>query len=72
MTMTQAFQELDAIRNDRSTTTNELIARVDAIGHWAASQKNGRGISQILAEAHDLHARLTGSLRGGRTTIVIA
>ena len=72
MTMTQAFQELDAIRNDRSTTTNELIARVDAVGHWAASQKRYTDrIGKVLAEASDLHARLTGGPRSGRTTIVI-
>jgi hypothetical protein len=72
MTITHAARELEGIRNNRHSTAAELIARVDEIGRWAATQKNGRGISQILAEAHDLHARLTGGPRGGRTTIVIA
>ena len=71
MTIRQAARELDGIRNNRFSTAEELIARVDAIGHWAASQKNSRGISQILAEAADLHARLTGGPRSGRTTIVL-
>jgi hypothetical protein len=72
MTMTKAFQELDLIRNDRSSETAELIARVDAVGFWAASQKRYTDrLGKVLSEAHDLHARLTGGPRSGRTTIVI-
>lgn len=71
MTITKAARELEGIRNNRFSTAAELIARVDAVGQWAASQKNSRGIFQILAEAGDLHARLTGGPRSGRTTIVI-
>ena len=72
MTMTKAFQELDAIRNNRTSPAAELIARVDAVGHWAASQKRYTDrLGKVLAEASDLHARLTGGPRSGRTTIVI-
>lgn len=72
MTITKAFQELDMIRNDRSSTAEELIARVDAVGHWAASQKRYTDrLGKVLHEAGDLHARLTGGPRSGRTTIVI-
>lgn len=72
MTTTKAFQELDAIRNDRSSDTAELIARVDAVGHWAAAQRRYTDrLGKVLSEAHDLHARLTGGPRSGRTTIVI-
>ena len=72
MTMTKAFQELDAIRNDRSSETAELIARVDAVGHWAAAQRRYTDrLGKVLSEAHELHARLTGGPRSGRTTIVI-
>ena len=72
MTMTKAFQELDAIRNDRSSETAELIARVDAVGFWAASQKRYTDrLGKVLSEAHDLHARLTGGPRSGKTTITM-
>jgi hypothetical protein len=74
MTITQAAKELDAIRNNRTDSAESLVARVDAVGQWAASQKkNSSSLSKILGEAHDLHARLAGGLRGaGRTTIVIS
>lgn len=73
MTITQAFRELDAIRNNRTSTAAELLARVDAVGHWAAAQKRYTDrLGKVLSEAHDLHARLTGGPRGGRTTIVMA
>ena len=42
MTITKAFQELDMIRNDRSSEPAQLIARVDAVGHWAAAQRRRR------------------------------
>ena len=72
MTITQASQELDMIRNDRSSTTEELIARVDAVGHWAAAQRRyTKKLGQVLYEASDLHARLTGGPRSGRTTIMM-
>lgn len=72
MTITAAAHELESIRNDRSSTAEELIARVDAVGFWAASQKRYTDrLGKILSEAHDLHARLTGSPRGGRTTITM-
>jgi hypothetical protein len=72
MTMTKAFQELDAIRNDRSSETAELIARVDAVGHWAAAQRRYTDrLGKVLSEAHDLHARLTGGPRSGKTTITM-
>ena len=72
MTMTAAARELESIRNDRSSTTAELLARVDAVGHWAASQKRyTKLLGKILSEAHDLHARLTGSPRGGKTTLIM-
>lgn len=74
MTLTFAAKELEAIRNSRTDSVESLVARVDAVGLWAASQKkNSKLLSKILSEAHDLRARLTGGLRGeGRTTIVIA
>lgn len=72
MTLTAAAHELESIRNDRSSTTSELLARVDAVGHWAAAQRRYTDrLGKILSEAHDLHARLTGGPRSGRTTIVI-
>ena len=72
MTITFAAKELDAIRNNRTDSVESLVARVDAVGFWAASQKNSKKLAKILGEAHDLHARLTGGIRGeGRTTIVI-
>ena len=72
MTITKAFEELDMIRNDRSSTTEELIARVDAVGHWAAAQRRyTKRLGQVLYEASDLHARLTGGPRSGRTTILM-
>ena len=72
MTITKAAQELDMIRNDRSSTTEELIARVDAVGHWAAAQRRyTKRLGQVLYEASDLHARLTGGPRSGRTTILM-
>jgi len=73
MTITQAAKELDAIRNNRTDSADILVARVDAVGQWAALQKNSKSLSKILGEAHDLHARLTGGLRGaGCTTIVLS
>jgi len=70
MTITKAFQELDMIRNDRSSEPAQLIARVDAVGHWAAAQRRyTNSLGKVLSEAHDLHARLTGSPRSGKTTI---
>lgn len=72
MTTTKAAQELDMIRNDRSSTTEELIARVDAVGHWAAAQRRyTNSLGKVLSEAHDLHARLAGGPRSGRTTIMM-
>ena len=58
MTITKAVWELDRIRNDRTTKLETLISQVDAIGAWASQQKNGKKISQILSEAHDLINRL--------------
>jgi hypothetical protein len=73
MTINLAARELEGIRNNRSSSAAELIARVDAIGAWAASQKKfSKGVHNILAEASDLHARLTGGPRHGKTTIVIS
>ena len=73
MTITKAARELEGIRNNRHSTAEELIARVDEIGRWAASRPHhSKGIGQILAEAHDLHARLAGAPRSGKTTFVIA
>lgn len=72
MTLTAAARELESIRNDRSSTDAELLARVDAVGHWAASQNRySKLLGKILSEAHDLHARLTGGPRGGKTTIMM-
>lgn len=72
MTLTAAAHELESIRNDRSSTDAELLARVDAVGHWAASQRrHSKLLGKILSEAHDLHARLTGGPRGGKTTITM-
>lgn len=64
MTVTRAAKELDAIRNNRTDSADSLVARVDAIGQWAALQKNSKSLSKILSEAHDLHARLTGGSQG--------
>jgi hypothetical protein len=73
MTATFAARELDAIRNNRSDSASDLIARVDAVGQWAAAQKkNSKATDKILAEASDLHARLTGGTRSGKTTIVLS
>ena len=73
MTATKAANELDSIRNDRSSSVEDLIGRVDSVGAWAASQKRHTVLlGKILSEAADLHARLTGSPRSGKTTIVIA
>ena len=72
MTTTKAFQELDMIRNDRSSEPAQLIARVDAVGHWAAAQRRStNSLGKVLSEAHDLHARLTGGPRSGRKTILM-
>lgn len=71
MTITKAFQELDMIRNDRSSEPAQLIARVDAVGHWAAAQRWSKRLGQVLYEASDLHARLAGGPRSGRTTILM-
>ena len=72
MTITKAFQELDMIRNDRSSEPAQLIARVDAVGHWAAGQRRyTKKLGQVLYEASDLHARLAGGPRSGRTTILM-
>ncbi len=72
MTITKAFQELDMIRNDRSSEPAQLIARVDAVGHWAAAQRRyTKRLGQVLYEASDLHARLTGGPRSGRKTIMM-
>ena len=72
MTITKAFQELDMIRNDRSSEPAQLIARVDAVGHWAAAQRRyTKNLGQVLSEAHGLHARLTGGPRSGRATILM-
>lgn len=72
MTVTFAAKELDAIRNNRSDSAADLIARVDAVGQWAASQKKySKATAKILDEAGDLHARLTGGPRSGKTTIIL-
>lgn len=72
MTATSAARELDAIRNNRTSPVAELVARVDAVGQWAASQRRHTALlGKVLSEAADLHARLTGTPRSGRTTMVI-
>lgn len=71
MTITKAFEELDMIRNDRSSEPSQLIVRVDAVGQWAAARRWSKQIGQVLYEASDLHARLTGGPRSGRTTIMM-
>ena len=72
MTITLAARELEGIRNNRYSSVEELVERVDEIGRWAASQKRcTKSIMNILSEASDLHARLTGGPRHGKTTIII-
>ena len=72
MTITKAFQELDMIRNDRRSTNEELITRLDALVPWAAAQRRyTNSLGKVLSEAHDLHARLTGGPRSGKTTITM-
>lgn len=59
MTITFAAKELDAIRNNRTDSAESLIARVDAVGAWAASQKkNSTSLCKILSEAHELYCQL--------------
>lgn len=69
MTFNQAWNELDAIRNDRhacDADTAKLIARVDAVGQWAASRKTNKNTMKLLEECHRLHDLLNGgSGRGG-------
>jgi hypothetical protein len=73
MTISLAARELEGIRNNRHSPAEELAERVDVIGRWAASQKRcTKSIMNILAEASDLHARLTGGPRHGKTTIIIS
>ncbi len=62
-----AADELQAIREALAGGDDEgLQARVDAVGQWAAKQKNSKAISKILDEAHSLSDRLAGgSGKGG-------
>jgi len=63
-TMKHAANELQAIRNDFASAAHDPIdqlkARVDAVGKWAAGQKNTKFIAKLLEEAHMLHDRLSG------------
>jgi hypothetical protein len=72
MTINAANYELDAIRNDRTSDTGQLIRRVDAVGAWAAKQKHSATIGKILSEASMLADRLQGGSGKGGNRIVIA
>lgn len=70
-----AANELQDIRNDLAGGLNDsgtLQARVDAVGMWAAQQKNSRSISKILDEANILSDKLAGGTghHGTRISIV--
>jgi len=64
-----ASDELQAIRNDLASGTADpqaLKDRVDAVGRWAATQKNAASINKVLAEANSIADRLAGgSGKGG-------
>ena len=73
MNVTKAAWELDAIRNNRTDTSASLLARVDAVGAWLASQKNSVKISKLLCEASLLADKLLGGSgkRGNRISYVV-
>ena len=58
MTLTQAAKSLDRLRNDRVTPLEDLAVEVDSIGVWLATQKNGKLVSKLLSECHELRARI--------------
>jgi hypothetical protein len=62
MTIGEGFAELQSIRNERlqyGANVNELRKRCDAVGHWAARQKNrSKRLFVLLREASELSRRL--------------
>lgn len=74
-TITEAADELQAIRDDLASMApspdEDLIARVDAVGQWAATQGNAKSIGKILEESHSLRDRLEGgSGRKGQRIVI--
>jgi hypothetical protein len=67
MKITEAFAELNAIRNDRSSEVDDLIKRVDAVGQWAAMQTKWTvNIGKVLSESHALIVRLKSNTQRSR------
>lgn len=70
MTATQIARELDACRNARPRTDEEvaaLLVRIDAAGETAARMKTSKLVMKLLSEASELSARYRGrpECRGG-------
>lgn len=57
MTLRQAANKLESIRNDRHTESQELSKSVDSIGHWLALQSSSKLTMKLLSECHELSAR---------------
>jgi hypothetical protein len=57
-TLNEAAWELEAIRNDRTTEANLLLARCDAVGRWLSRKQLTSRVRQLLREAHQLSERL--------------
>jgi hypothetical protein len=72
MTSRKAASRLEAIRNDRTSSSEDLIAQVDEIGQWVASQKYSTLNGKLLEECHQLHDRLNGGNGKHGTRLQIA
>jgi hypothetical protein len=57
--LNHAAKILDGIRNDRTSTVQEMIQQVDAVGFWLAEQKKATGLTaKLLDECHSLYEEL--------------
>ena len=60
MNLTKAAKILDDVRNDRTSTVQELSRRVDEVGYWLAGQKHSKKVTLLLSECQELHWSLRG------------
>lgn len=71
MNLTKAAWELDAIRNDRISTTEQKIARCDAVGFWLGQQKHSKKNAMLCSEAFSLRRKLEGNPSHNGTVLSI-
>lgn len=71
VSLRDAANMLDAIRNDRTDSVESKISQVDMIGAWLANQQsaNTKFLSKLLSEVHFLRDKLEGGTGKGGTRI---